>query len=149
MLLCLESNIDDLNPELYPYIIRRILEAGAKDAWLTPIIMKHGRPAVTLSVLLDSSLLEPVSDLVFSETSTFGIRWYEVARKELARSIARVSTPHGEVAVKIALDADGRELHAAPEFQDCQSIAENSSTSLKSVYREALIAYEKHKNTMK
>ena len=149
MLFCVECNIDDLNPELYPNVIERLLDAGALDAWLTPIIMKQGRPAVCLSVLLEPQLLESICELVFSETSTVGLRWYEVERRELARSFQKVETEYGEISIKRAFDTQGRELHSAPEYGDCLKAASESGQPLKAVYRTAVVAYENHKKTMK
>lgn len=137
----LETNLDDLNPEIIPYVVERLLAAGAKDVWHTPIVMKFGRPGCLLSVLFDPSLEEALSRIVFEETSTLGVRLYEVQRRELQRSSQIVKTAYGEVQVKIARDAEGKIKNVAPEYSDCARVAADSGVPLKRVYSEALATY--------
>ena len=99
--LVLETNVDDLNPELYSYVLERLFAAGAQDAWLTPIVMKKGRPAVTISVLVSPSRQEAVRQVLFRETGTLGIRASLVDKQALDREWVEVATQHGSVRVKI------------------------------------------------
>src|SRR5439155_13168082 len=97
----LETNIDDLNPELYEYVLERVLDAGAQDAWLTPIVMKKSRPAVKLSVLCASSRERDIREVLFQETGTLGVRSVPVVKHALGREQLDVETEHGKVGVKI------------------------------------------------
>jgi hypothetical protein len=135
----IEANIDDLNPQLYPYVIDKLLEAGARDAWLTPVIMKKGRPAIELSVLIDQDKLPEISGLIFRETSTIGIRYYSVARSVAQREMVRVSVAGGEVGVKVSA-VQGSVCNIAPEYEDCRRLAEETGLPLKAVWQEVLSA---------
>ena len=112
----LETNIDDLNPELYGYVLERLFQAGAQDAWLTPIVMKKGRPAVTLSVLCSPDRAETMREIVFAETGTLGIRTRFVEKEVLERETIKVETPLGPVGVKVGRRGD-RVVSVAPEFE--------------------------------
>ncbi|MCA1726204.1 MAG: DUF111 family protein, partial [Actinobacteria bacterium] len=133
----LETNIDDLNPELFGYVLERLLQAGAQDAWLTPIVMKKGRPAVTLSVLCSPDRAEAMREIVFSETGTLGIRTRFVEKETLERETLKVETPFGPVGVKVGRRAD-RVVSVAPEFEECARIARESGVPAKDVFAEAL-----------
>lgn len=137
----LETNIDDLNPEVIPYVMERLLAAGANDVWTSPIIMKAGRPAITLSVLFLPKDEEQILAIVFSETSTLGVRLRDIERYELEREVCSVETAYGKVRIKLARDKEGALLNAAPEFTDCKEIASAQGLPLKVVYAEALRAY--------
>jgi uncharacterized protein (TIGR00299 family) protein len=134
--LVLETNIDDLNPELYEYVLERLMAAGAQDAWLTPIVMKKGRPAVTVSVLCASSAENDIRDVLFRETGTLGVRAMPVTKKALGREEIEVDTRFGKVGVKIGY-LDGRPVTVAPEFEDCVRVARAASIPAKDVYEEA------------
>lgn len=138
-LLVLETNIDDLNPELYEYVMERLFSAGARDVCLLPLQMKKNRPGVMLWVLGEVADREKLSAIIFSETSTIGIRSYPVARVALSRESKSVVTPHGEVRVKLSAGPDGR-VHAAPEYEDCKRLAREKDLPLKTVYEAALFA---------
>ena len=97
----LETNIDDLNPELYEYVLERLLAAGAQDAWLTPIVMKKSRPAVKVSVLCAPAQEGTIRGVLFRETGTLGVRTVPVVKHALGRQQVEVKTEHGRVAVKI------------------------------------------------
>src|SRR5206468_10949509 len=97
----LETNIDDLNPELYEYVLERLMAAGAQDAWLTPIVMKKSRPAVTVSVLCASARESAVREVLFQETGTLGVRAVPVIKHALGREPVNVETPYGRGAVKV------------------------------------------------
>ena len=140
-LLVAECNIDDMNGELYPYVQERLLQAGALDCWLTPIIMKKGRPAQTLSVLLDPQNLDQLTDILLTETTSLGVRYYEVHRHINYRKVTIVSLPEGEVRIKYA-HMDGKIVNIAPEFEDCKVLALKSGHSLKTIMQAAAAAAE-------
>ncbi len=133
----LGTNIDDLNPELYAYVIERLLDAGAQDAWLTPIVMKKGRPAVTLSVLCSPDQEDAMRRVMFRETGTLGIRSMPVSKHALDRDIIKVETRYGPIAVKIGHLDDGSKTFA-PEFEDCTNAAREAGVPAKEIYQEAL-----------
>ena len=136
-LLVLETNIDDLNPELYDYVMERLFAAGARDVVLAPIQMKKNRPGILLWVLCDPGEREQLSGVIFAETSTLGIRSYPVTRTALRRETKEVTTVYGTVRVKVAYTPDGR-VHRAPEYEDCKRIARERAVPLKLVYEAAL-----------
>lgn len=143
-LLLLETNIDDLNPEFYPYILERLLSQGALDAYWQPVIMKKGRPAYLLGVLTEESKLEVISSIIFAETSTLGVRINKVDRYKLPRSFKQVTTPYGQISVKLSHNPQtGKCLNIAPEYSDCRQAAEIHGVPLKIVYQAALLAVEK------
>jgi uncharacterized protein (TIGR00299 family) protein len=133
----LETNIDDLNPELYPYVLERLFEGGAQDAWLTPIIMKKGRPAVTVSVLCSPARAEALRQVLFRETGTLGVRASEVQKVALERESLEVRTGSGAVRVKVGL-LEGSVVTAAPEFEDCVKLAREAGVPARDIYEEAL-----------
>ena len=134
--LVFETNVDDLNPELYAYVLERLFDAGAQDAWLTPIVMKKGRPAVTISVLASPQRQEAIRQVLFRETGTLGIRTSAVDKRTLEREWIEVTTHHGIVRVKIGLMA-GQAVTVAPEFEDCAQIARDAGIPARDVYEEA------------
>ena len=136
-LLMLECNLDDLNPEIMPYVLEKLLAAGALDAWLQPVIMKKGRPAQTLKVLCSPEQRQVMEQIMFAETTTLGVRAYFVERTALERRWKTVQTPWGEVRVKEGL-LDGKVVNAVPEFEDCKKIAEANGVPLKAVETAAL-----------
>jgi uncharacterized protein (TIGR00299 family) protein len=138
-LALLETNIDDMNPEVYGYVIERLLAAGALDAYLTPVLMKKNRPAVVLSVLCKPAGAAALRALVFAETTTLGIRTQEVTRQCLQRASRTVSTPYGEIRIKVARWDEGEK--AAPEYEDCRRAAEIHRVPLLHVYEAAMEAY--------
>lgn len=135
-LTALETNIDDLNPEIYDYVMARLFEAGALDVFLSPIQMKKNRPATLLCVLCRPEAVEALTALVFAETSTLGVRQHSVLRRCLARSSHTVETPFGPVRVKVAQLGPGQ-AKAAPEYEDCRRLAAASGVPLREVYRAA------------
>ena len=136
-LIMLECNIDDMNPEILPYVLDRLLEAGARDAWLQPVIMKKGRPAQTLKVLCQEPVLQKLQQIMFMETTTLGIRRYPVTRIALERRWRDADTPWGRVRVKEGL-LDGQVINSVPEFEDCKRVAQESGQPLKAVEAAAL-----------
>ena len=131
-----QTNIDDLNPELYEYVLERLLESGAQDAWLTPIVMKKGRPAVTVSVLCAAAKEADMRDVLFQETGTLGVRSAPVMKHALGREEVEVQTGNGRITVKIGY-LDGRAVTVAPEFEDCVRVARAAGIPAKDVYEEA------------
>jgi uncharacterized protein (TIGR00299 family) protein len=138
-LLVVETNIDDLNPELYDHVMERLLGAGARDVYLTPVHMKKNRPGIVLSVLCREGDRERLAALILNETSAIGVRYYPVRRHILERTIKEVGTAYGPVRVKVALAPDGHE-NLAPEYDDCKRIATEQGVPIKQVYQAALAA---------
>lgn len=134
--LVIETNIDDMNPQVYGYLIEKLMQQGAQDVYLTPIIMKKGRPAILLSVLTDRTKSDIVLDTIFRETTSIGVRIQEVGRKKLTREIKIVDTIYGKVRIKIS-KRDNEILSATPEYEDCKRIAEEKQIPLKQVIEEA------------
>ena len=133
----LEATIDDLSPQLYEHVIERLLAAGARDVFLTPVVMKKSRPGTTLTVLTAPTDRERLAAIVFAETSTIGLRWTTWHRLVLPREERRVETPWGAVRVKIATAPDGTR-NVAPEFDDCRALAQAHGVALKAVHQAAL-----------
>lgn len=139
--IVIEASIDDLNPELYPYVIEKMLEAGAADAFLTPIIMKGGRPGTLLTVLAMPENWTRVGRVIFQETSTIGFRVRKDYRRVLLRKLCQVATRYGKINVKYAcLPGEETPLQVAPEYRDCRDAAERTGVPLKVIYNEALTA---------
>ena len=136
----LEANVDDMNPEVYGYLFERLLEAGARDLYVTPVLMKKNRPGHLLSVLADAAHLEAVADVVLGETTSLGVRHYEVERRVLQRSTQSVETEYGPVRVKVAR-LNGRR-RVAPEYEDCAGLARSCQVPILSVYGAAVSAAE-------
>lgn len=139
-----ETAIDDINPEIFPLLVERLLAGGAIDAYLTPIYMKKGRPAHLLTVLCNRSRLENVLIIIFNEATTLGVRIREEKRRVLLRYIFMVNTLYGEVAVKAGcLEEGGPPVQYAPEFEDCKKLALQHDLPVKKVYAAAeRAAYE-------
>jgi uncharacterized protein (TIGR00299 family) protein len=128
----LETNLDDASPQIIGHVMERVLESGALDCFFTPAQMKKNRPGVLLSVLCGPGEKETVMKLLFTETTTLGIRSYEVTRRALQRSVVRVETPYGPIDVKVA-HLDGRVVNEMPEFEQCRQAAANANVPLKVV----------------
>ncbi len=128
-----EANIDDMNPEIFPYVIEKLISSGARDAFITPVIMKKGRPASMITVLCTTSSLDKIIKTLLAETTTLGVRYRLMQRKILTRSEKTVETEFGPVKMK-TVEADGRK-YTKPEFEECKRIAEEYSLSLIEVYR--------------
>jgi uncharacterized protein (DUF111 family) len=134
--IVVEANVDDLDPRLWPRILSRLLSAGADDAWLTPILMKKGRPAHTLSILVRAELAPAAHRILFTETSTIGLRQAPVERRALARQFHVVDVDGHEIRVKTAL-LDGLVVNAQPEYEDVASAAEQLCRPVKAVLAAA------------
>ena len=135
----METNIDDMNPQHFADITERLLAAGARDAWLTPVQMKKDRPGVLLSVL-GLAQDEPVlAELILRHTTTLGLRVFAVHRHEAQREIRRISTPYGPLDVKFKF-VGGDYLGAMPEFDQCRQLARQAGVPLRQVVDQALVA---------
>jgi pyridinium-3,5-bisthiocarboxylic acid mononucleotide nickel chelatase len=135
----LETNVDDLDPRLWPTVLAALLAAGAPDAWLVPILMKKGRPAHTLCVLAHDADREALRDRVFALTSTLGVRETPVSRTALQRDWRAVTVPGGEVRIKVGLRA-GRIATATAEFEDAAALARTRGVPVRRVLDEAAAA---------
>jgi uncharacterized protein (TIGR00299 family) protein len=138
-LILLEANVDDLDPRLWPGVLSGLMDLGAGDAWLTPILMKKGRPAHTLSVLCREDLADAARDRIFRDTSTLGIRHSGRGRVALDRELVEVPVGDGHVRLKIG-SRDGVVLQAMPEFEDVAALAREQGRPERVVLREALAA---------
>ena len=137
--LLLEANVDDLDPRLWPAVLARLMAAGASDAWLTPILMKKGRPAHTLSVLCRPGDADPLRRVVFEQTSTIGLRERAVDKRALARTELVVDVLGRPVRVKQAL-LDGRVVNSQPEWEDVATAADALDLPVKLVLARAVAA---------
>jgi len=133
----IETQIDDMNPEFYEYVIERLLKAGAKDAWVMPIEMKKKRPGVLLHVVCSPEKTNALVKIVFSETTTLGIRINKMHRVKLDREIRKVKTKYGVISIKIGKLGD-EVLNVKPEYEDCKKAAEKNKVPLKKVYWEVM-----------
>ncbi|XVQ14996.1 nickel pincer cofactor biosynthesis protein LarC [Spirillospora sp. CA-255316] len=132
----LETNVDDLDPRVWPHVLEKLLAAGAADAWLTPILMKKGRPAHTLHVLCPGDRFTAIREVVVSETTTIGFREHEVTKHALAREMMVVDLGGVPVAVKVARHA-GRVVNAQPEYEDVALAAARTGRPLAELLQEA------------
>jgi len=140
MITVLEANLDDLNPQVFGYVMDRLLEEGALDAFGMPVQMKKNRPGTLLTVLCKPEDASKLTQLIFTETTTLGVRRREEVRQALARRWENVRTPWGEVRMKIA-SMNGTVTNYAPEYEDCRRIAAEHHVPLKTVIQEAARAY--------
>lgn len=132
----LETNIDDMSPELVPYVIEALLRAGAQDAWSSPILMKKSRPAFMLSALVDVNGRDAVMDVLYRETTTLGVRSRPVEKDELLREWVEVEIEGHDVRVKIGRRAN-QVITVSPEYEDCARAARATGMPLKDVYERA------------
>ncbi len=130
----IEADIDDMNPQLYGWLMERLFAAGALDVTMTPIYMKKNRPGVRLSVFTPPQLLQQMADLIFRETTTIGLRFSHIQKLKLPRSSQKIDSPWGPVAIKIAQLPD-RKFKYTPEYEDCRRIAQKEGISIQEVYR--------------
>jgi uncharacterized protein (TIGR00299 family) protein len=136
----LEANLDDLNPQIFGYVMDRLLEEGALDVFGMPVQMKKNRPGMLLTVLCKPEDASRLSSLIFSETTTLGVRQREEKRQALARRWVTVNTRWGDVRMKIA-SMNGTVTNYAPEYEDCRRIASERHVALKTVMQEAIEKY--------
>jgi len=132
-LVMVETNIDDMNPEIYPYVVEKLLAAGANDAFLVPVIMKKGRPGILVSALVNRSRIDAITQVLFTQTSTIGVRIIPTERRKLAREAREIETPLGRARFKV-IHLDGKEK-LLPEYEECRRLAEDRNIPLIEVYR--------------
>jgi len=137
----LETNVDDLDPRVWPSVLDALFAAGASDAWLTPILMKKGRAAHTLSVLSPPDAVADVQAAVFATTSTIGLRVLPVGKVALERASTSVDVLGGRVGVKLAV-SDGRVVNVSVEYEDVAALAREVGVPVKEALRAATAAAE-------
>jgi uncharacterized protein (DUF111 family) len=136
VIVTIESEIDDMNPQLFGPLMDRLLAAGALDVFYTPVQMKKGRPGTLVTILAKPDSRDGLTDILFHESTTIGVRFQEMERCCLERTMETVETPYGKVRFKVAR-RDGRELNASPEFDDCELLAAEHGVSIKAVQTAA------------
>jgi uncharacterized protein (DUF111 family) len=137
-LLQIEANLDDINPQLFESIIANLLAAGARDAWVTNILMKKGRPAFMLCTLCDDSptVRSKVLEIYLTQSSTLGVRIQRIERLSIARRFETLTTPYGAVSVKLGVWGD-RVVNVHPEYEDCKARAAECNVPIKEVFAQA------------
>jgi uncharacterized protein (TIGR00299 family) protein len=139
-LLMIESNIDDMSPQLFGYVMERALACGALDCYFTSVQMKKNRPGVLIQILCRPGDRDAMCELLFTETTTLGVRSYEVERRAMQRETARVETPYGPIDVKVAR-LGTRVIKEMPEYEQCRAAASRAGVALRTVEAAALDAY--------
>jgi uncharacterized protein (DUF111 family) len=139
-IVVIETNIDDMNPQVYAFVTDLAFGLGALDAFVTPAQMKKGRPGVLLTVLSTPEVADELMAMLLVETTTLGVRYYEAQRRVLERAIETVETEYGPVRVKVARDG-ARTLHFQPEHEDCVKLAVQAKVPLLEVHGAATAAY--------
>ncbi len=132
-LMLVETNIDDMNPEIYPFVIEALFSRGAHDVHLVPIIMKKGRPGILFSVLCSKANLDEIVNEIFLQTTTLGVRITEVERRKVERGQKKIETPLGDILVK-TIFKDGKESFV-PEYEECKKVALEKNIPLIDVYK--------------
>ena len=138
----IETNMDDISPQILGHVMDRAFELGALDCYFTPVQMKKNRPGVLLSVLCESARRAGLNEMLFSETTTLGVRAYEVERHALQRQIVRVETQYGPIDVKVAR-LNGHVVKEMPEYDQCRQAARAADVPLRVVEEAARNAYAK------
>ncbi len=133
----IETNLDDMSPEITGYLMEQLFERGALDVFMTPIFMKKGRPATKLSVLSTPTLRDALSEMLLVETTTFGIRCYTVDRLKLTRDFVDIQTRWGTVRAKCGY-LDNQLIKTVPEYEDCKRFAEQHGIPLRKIYEEVI-----------
>jgi uncharacterized protein (TIGR00299 family) protein len=141
-MLVIETNIDDMNPEFYDYVFDQLLNAGARDVFLSPIQMKKNRPGTLLRVIAEPKDRDALARTILSETSTIGIRYYPVSRVILKRKSEKLKTPYGTIRVKVVEEPNGTR-RLAPEYDDLKRIASAKKIPLKLLYDEVVRSSKK------
>jgi uncharacterized protein (TIGR00299 family) protein len=143
-LLMIETNIDDLSPQVLGHVMDQAFDLGALDCYFTPVQMKKNRPGILLSILCEHRLKNQLMQLLFIETTTLGIRTYEVERRALERTTVPVETPYGPIDVKVAR-LNGQVVNEMPEFEQCRRAAKESGVPLKRVEEAVRVAWERQR----
>src|SRR3989338_6918448 len=134
-IMIMETNIDNMNPEIFPYIVERLMKNNALDAYTMPIEMKKGRHGIKITALCDKKDIDKLSKILFEETTTLGIRIFPAGRKKLEREIKKINTKYGKVRIKIS-KLDGKIKNVTPEYEDCARIARKYKIPLRKVYEK-------------
>src|SRR6202140_12582 len=137
----IEANLDDMNPQIYGYVLEKALLAGALDVYTTALQMKKNRPGTLLTILSRPEDTDTMMSLIFAETTTFGIRTHRAQRRALPREWVNVSTAYGSVRIKLSR-SNGHILHVTPEYDDCRKLAVEKQVPLQQVISEALRTYQ-------
>jgi uncharacterized protein (TIGR00299 family) protein len=135
-ILQVETTVDDMSPQLYEPLLERLLEAGALDVFLTPVIMKRSRPGVVLTALCEPSRVADLSRVLFEESSTIGVRWTAYQRERLDREIVRLTTAYGPIGFKVSR-LQGRVITVTPEFEEVRRIARDKGLAVREVLEQA------------
>jgi len=141
-LLMIETNIDDMSPQIFGHLMERAFALGALDCYFTPVQMKKNRPGVLVQILCCPGERGAMCELLFTETTTLGVRSYEVLRRSLEREVVRVETPYGPIDVKVA-SIDGSKVKGMPEYEQCRAAALSAGVALRTVEAAALEAFNK------
>ncbi|MCC6544625.1 MAG: nickel pincer cofactor biosynthesis protein LarC [Nitrospirae bacterium] len=128
----IETNIDDMNPQVYEYLMDRLFDAGALDVYITPVVMKKSRPAQMLSAVADTERLNAMKEIIFRETTTIGVRVRKMSRFVLERDMKEVHLPYGTVRVKISGSSNGV-CNIVPEYEDCKALAMKTGLPLRDI----------------
>jgi pyridinium-3,5-bisthiocarboxylic acid mononucleotide nickel chelatase len=139
-----ECNVDDMNPELTEYISSRLFAAGAGDVWFTPVIMKKGRPAFTISVICEEHQITAIREILFSESTTIGMRIFPFTKETLHREFEELDTPFGRVVIKKSF-FEGRLVSVKPEADRCAAIAADTGIPMKQIIQEITAMAKKRK----
>lgn len=131
-LLQIETNIDDMNPQIYPYVMEKLFEAGARDVYFHDITMKKGRPGILLSVLVDAVTLDKAVEIIYNETTTLGVRINKIGRHKLHREIKEFQTSLGKIDAKLI--TRNSSIRVIPEFEDCKKLAIKLNKPVYSIY---------------
>ena len=134
--IVIETNIDDMNPQLYDYVMEGLLGMEVQEVFLTPVIMKKNRPGTLLTVICSSEKLPSVIEFLLAETTTLGLRWHEEERERADREILTLQTRYGKIRFKLAR-WEGKVVNLSPEYEDCKGLALKKRVPLKDVFEEA------------
>jgi uncharacterized protein (TIGR00299 family) protein len=141
-LVMLETNIDDMSPQIYGHVMEEALRRGALDCYFTPVQMKKNRPGTLISILCEEGARDSLCELLLAETTTLGVRFYEVMRRALERKIIKVETKYGAIDVKVA-HLNGRAVKEMPEYEQCRAAAEKYGVALRTVEQAARASFLK------
>jgi uncharacterized protein (TIGR00299 family) protein len=133
----IETNIDDMNPQFYEYVMEKLFEAGALDVFLENIIMKKSRPAVKLTVISDEKQVKTLTDILLKETTTIGMRLFRAERRTLDREIKKIKTKYGDVRIKVS-SLKGNIVNISPEYEDLKAISKKTGLPIKKIAEDVL-----------
>jgi pyridinium-3,5-bisthiocarboxylic acid mononucleotide nickel chelatase len=131
----LEATIDDMNPQIYGYLMDKLFDAGAKDVYYTPIYMKKNRPGIVVTITVPTQNEDKIKEVMFRETTTIGIRKFNIERTELDREYEKINMEFGDITLKVS-SYNGKVVNIKPEYEDIKNIAEKMDMPLKEVYRK-------------